>query len=165
MTGSLLVFLSCSILGFYRAHLLQRRVAWIRASIHGLQRLETEIAFAATPLQMALLRVARVSAEDGDFFAGWSAVDDESNVRSDWRRCIEHLRRSAFLHATELEALRELGETLGSSDRDDQVKHLRLTMQQLSAAADQAAEDCRRFRSMWRSLGVLGGALVVLLLY
>ena len=68
------------------------------------------------------------------------------------------------MKAAEQSALIRLGATLGISDREDQIKHLRLAMQQLKAEEDAARDDQARYEKMWKSLGVLIAALVVILI-
>jgi stage III sporulation protein AB len=53
---------------------------------------------------------------------------------------------------------------LGSSERADQLKHVRLAMHQLQAEEAAARDEQMRFEKMCRSLGALGAALVVIVL-
>ncbi|MNW14896.1 stage III sporulation protein SpoAB [compost metagenome] len=66
---------------------------------------------------------------------------------------------------TEREAFGQLGPILGISDRADQAKHLRLAVHVLQAEETAAAEEYRRYGAMWRSLGLLAGVLIVILMY
>jgi stage III sporulation protein AB len=64
----------------------------------------------------------------------------------------------------ELDAMLRLGATLGGSGRDDQVKHIKLAMLQLQAEESSARDDQQRYEKMSRSLGVLGAALLVIIM-
>lgn len=66
---------------------------------------------------------------------------------------------------SERDIVLQLGYSLGASDRLDQIKHLRLAMNQLQCEEENAADEQRRYAKMWRSLGMLGGALVVILMF
>ncbi|KUK81824.1 MAG: Putative thioredoxin [Pelotomaculum thermopropionicum] len=61
--------------------------------------------------------------------------------------------------------LRNLGSSLGISDRDDQIKHLHLAMEQIRAETVAAEEEAARNVKLWSYLGFLGGLLLVLVLY
>ena len=65
----------------------------------------------------------------------------------------------------EQEVVLQLGSVLGVTDRSDQIKHLRLAISQLQAEETESREDQRRYEKMWKSLGVLIGALIVILMY
>jgi stage III sporulation protein AB len=58
-----------------------------------------------------------------------------------------------------------LGASLGVSDREDQLRYLRLAIAQLQAEEENAIEEQKRYEKMWRSLGVLAGALIVIVMY
>jgi stage III sporulation protein AB len=64
----------------------------------------------------------------------------------------------------ERDALARLGATLGGSGREDQLKHVRLAALQLQAEEAAARDEQQRYEKMCRSLGVLGAALVVIVL-
>jgi stage III sporulation protein AB len=64
----------------------------------------------------------------------------------------------------EKEAVLRLGSTLGGSGREDQLKHIRLTSIQLQAEEASARDDQHRYEKLSRSLGMLGAALVVILM-
>ena len=64
----------------------------------------------------------------------------------------------------EKEAMLRLGATLGGSGREDQLKHIRLTAIQLQAEEASARDDQFRYEKLSRSLGMLGAALVVILM-
>jgi stage III sporulation protein AB len=69
------------------------------------------------------------------------------------------------MKTSEKEAFLQLGLTLGITDRDDQIKHLRLTASQLQTEELTAWEEQKRYEKMWKSLGLLSATLVVILMY
>lgn len=50
------------------------------------------------------------------------------------------------------------------SDREDQLKHLKLAQQQLLAEESGARDDQARYEKLSRALGILLAALVVILI-
>jgi stage III sporulation protein AB len=183
-SGGLLVFLASAFIGFYRAALLAKRVRWIRATLHALQRLETEISFRGTLLIDALRHISRESAvhvhvaahqRGHDFFQQLLPLLDRPgaeqtsvhslDLRDCWQRAVEQQLRGVPAKSEELEILRQLGRSLGTSDRQDQVKHLRLAASQLHETLACATAEQTKYQSVWRSFGMLGGALLVILLY
>jgi stage III sporulation protein AB len=88
----------------------------------------------------------------------------EVDIRVLWANVCAGRFYSLAAHHAELGIMRELGFSLGASDRDDQIKHLRLATQQLASLAETAQSEQQKYESMWRSLGVLGGSLLVVLM-
>ena len=177
--GGILVFMASTLFGFYRSRLLVRRVNWIRATMHGLQRLETEISFRGSLLIEALTSI-KSDRSGEDFFAvlyPFIMTNQDENARSNtmrqrfldirqcWEQSLNELVHQSPAKALEIDILRQLGRSLGRSDCDDQIKHLRLTAIQLQEALEQANAEMTKYQSMWRSLGLLGGAMMVILLY
>ncbi|TDF99233.1 stage III sporulation protein SpoIIIAB [Paenibacillus piri] len=169
LLGALLILLSATLFGFYQAQQYSRRPKQIADLIRALQRLETEIVYGSTPLPDALLRVAlacpapvhwvfRHTAEELLKEAGRS-------VQHIWRQVVTDDWKLTSMKPNEQHIVRQLGHTLGLSDGADQVKHLRLAVQQLQGELESAQEERKRYESMWRSLGLLMGALIVILMY
>jgi stage III sporulation protein AB len=169
LLGAMLILLSATLFGFSKAQQYARRPKHIADMVRALQRLETEIVYGATPLPDALFAVSgscpppvrqifRYAAEELGRAGGRS-------VQNIWRQSVVVHWKQTAMKASEQEMVDQLGYTLGLSDRADQVKHLRLAVQQLHGEIETAQEERKRFESMWRSLGLLIGALIVILMY
>lgn len=169
LIGAALVLFACTMLGLFQSQQYARRPLQIRRLVLALQRLETEIGYGFTPLPDALLSLAGMLPESlAAMFRRAAELLQAGSSRSTaelWRQAIgEHWPQTA-LKAGEREVVERLGATLGATDRDDQIKHLRLAVQHLQTEELTAWDDRKRYAGMWRSLGVLGGALLVLLMY
>ena len=88
----------------------------------------------------------------------------ETTAEACWTGAVEAVWPDTAMRAGEKEALLRLGASLGCSDRPDQLKHVRLAMVHLEAEEAAAREEQRKYERMCRSLGVLGAALVVILM-
>ena len=69
------------------------------------------------------------------------------------------------MKVSEQEVVRQLSYTLGTSDRQDQLGHLSMAVRQLESEEAAAREDQARYEKMYRSLGLLCGAFIVILFY
>jgi stage III sporulation protein AB len=167
--GALLVLLAGTLFGFFQAQQLSRRPKQIRQLILALGRLETEIAYGFTHLPDALTALSRQSAEPLSRMFGQMA--DQLNaaagrsVNEIWQAAVRDGWKLTSMKEAEKEIMLQLGVTLGQTDREDQVKHLRLGVAQLQAEEELARDEQKRYEKMWKSLGVLSGALVVILIY
>jgi len=82
-----------------------------------------------------------------------------------WEKALAAYYPASALKPQDHSILISLGRSLGRSDCADQVKHLRLTMEQLAQEAANAEEEASRNVKMWSYLGFLGGLVIVLVAY
>lgn len=169
MIGALIVFTAGVLLGFHRAATYADRPKHIRQCIHTLQRLETEISYGFTPLPQALQRTSEALNEPLKTIIAKAAENLQHNDSKPTAMCwsealLQGWERTA-MQQTERDIMLQLGSTLGISDRNDQIKHVHLAMHQLQSEEALAKEEQQRYEKMWKSLGALGGALIVILMY
>lgn len=170
LLGSAMIVAASGLGGIAVAGNYSRRPKELRSIRSALQMLETEISYGATHLQEALSLVAdRCDQKNvARIFSGTAA---ELSARSGltaaqaWEKSIQGYYGESTLKSQDLLILRNLGLSLGISDREDQIKHLRLAMEQIAAEKARAEEEAARNVKLWSYLGFLGGFLVVIVLY
>lgn len=169
LIGAIFILSSFTLMGWYQASQLSSRPTQIRFTIQALQRLETEIVYGLTPLPNALHSISRQIKEPiGALFARIASELEESvgsTAAEVWRSVTQQHWAHTSMRTAEKEIFLHLGTTMGISDRDDQIKHLRLAMKQLQAEEEAARDEARRLGQMWKSIGLLAGALIVILMY
>lgn len=166
--GAIMILFAGAMFGFAQAAKYTDRAVQLRQLLHALQRLETEIGYGHTPLPVALDNAASgLRGPVSELFrdaSGRLGKGDGLMFRECWEAALDGgWPRTALLQA-ERTSLARLGSALGISDREDQIKHLRLAMLQIRAEEETAREEQSRYGKMWRSLGVLAAALVVILM-
>ncbi|WP_042162703.1 stage III sporulation protein SpoIIIAB [Paenibacillus gorillae] len=168
LLGAVLILFAGTLIGFQQAARFAARPRQLRQLAHALQRLETEIGYGHTPLPEALGRIATVVPSPiADLFllaAEGVAHDDGLSFRESWEQAMRQGWEATAMRAGEQAVMLRLGSALGISDKDDQLKHLKLALLQLKAEEDAAKEDQGRYEKMWKSLGVLIAVLVVILM-
>lgn len=169
LIGALLIVFAAAAFGFTKASRYAARPRQIRQLILSLQRLETEIVYGFTPLPDALRAIGKQTAAPLSAIYTRTAESlanrQGSTTRDCWQFVIKQLWPSTAMSRNEQEILLQIGFSLGITDREDQIKHLRLAVSQLQAEELQAWEEQRRYEKMWRALGVLSGLLVVIIMY
>lgn len=169
--GAVLILFAGTMIGMVQAARFAARPRQIRQLIHALQRLETEIGYGQTLLPVALGSIgAKLPAPLAALFA---EMADSLHRRSDgsgetleacWSRIIQAGWPRTAMKVPEKETLLRLGSTLGTSGREDQLKHLRLAGLQLQAEEAAAREEQMKYEKLSRSLGALAAALTVILM-
>lgn len=167
--GIMLILYAASMFGFHQAWKLSKRPKQIRAMILSLQRLETEILYGFTPLPDALGSISLQAEEPlSRIFSGAAEAmrgPQSKSTRDGWQNAVNQYWRATQMKDNEKMTVSQLGNTLGLTDREDQVKHLRLAINQLQSEEELAKDDERRYEKMWKSLGVLIGVLVVIVMF
>jgi len=169
VTGAGLIILSSGFLGLILSHIYQARPAQLKALISGLKLLETEIVYASTPLPQALGRIGeRLEGIVKLLFLETATLLREEPglpAAEAWEEGLKKLKEQGALHWQDLEILKALGQGLGVSGREDQVKNLELAREHLKRQLALAEEVAQRQGKMWRTLGFLLGVTLVLLMY
>jgi stage III sporulation protein AB len=169
LLGAAMVVMASGLSGMAVAGNYSRRPGELRALRAALQMLETEIAYGATHLPEALEQVAgrsdsRVAPLFRQAAAELSSMSGITAAEA-WDRSLGGYYRGTALKQQDHSILKNLGSSLGISDREDQIKHLSLAMEQLGAETNRAEEEAARNVKLWSYLGFLGGLMVVLILY
>lgn len=169
LVGSAIVVAASGLTGIAVAGNYSRRPRELRSLQSALQVLETEIAYGATPLLEAMRLVAvRSDQAAGKLFSGTAALLSHMSgmtASEAWEKSLEFYYPATALKPQDLFILRNLGSSLGVSDREDQIKHLQLAMEQIRRETAAAEEEASRNVKMWSYLGFLGGLMLVLVLY
>lgn len=168
LIGGMLVLLATSWLGFTLAGRVRERPKQIRQLRSYLSLLQTEIHYGTRPLAEACANIA----EHGDnavsalFRAGSEQLmrRDGSSTYECFKRAIEQEWKQTALQQREQDVLLQLCQVLGSSDRHDQVHHLTMACEQLELEEKRARDEQDRSEKMYKTMGVLTGALLVILM-
>lgn len=164
------MLLSCGVIGFRVAARYRDRSRQIRSLTQGLRLLRADIEYSMTPLPYALEKIARQT--EGPLRPVFEELAEQ--VRTGTVSVAEAFEVAAHrcrtnpalaLQSSELEVLTEFGGTLGQSDRRHEVQNLDAALIRLEGLEQLAEESQRKNERLWQYLGVLGGLLVVVMLY
>ncbi|GED29562.1 MULTISPECIES: stage III sporulation protein SpoIIIAB [Brevibacillus] len=169
LIGAVLILFSASMVGWQIGRYYAYRPIQLRALLVALQMLETEIVYGLTPLHRAFVKVGnRVNEEVGKMFvfAAELLVTEKAHSAEDsLRQAMSRHWSQTALRKQEGDVLASLSQVLGSSDREDQQKHLRLAVTHLRGLEEEARVEQAKYEKMYKSLGFLGGLLVVILMF
>ncbi|KUK11018.1 MAG: Stage III sporulation protein AB [Clostridia bacterium 41_269] len=160
--------MTCSFIGLMISYKYALRPMQIKCFRFALQMLETEIYYSLTPLPEALFRVGkRFENEIGQFFLQVSQLitgKDILTADEAWKQSLNWLKENSFLSESDIDILEKFGYNLGCSDREEQIKHLKLVQQQLLHQEDNAEKEREKNERTWRLMGFWGGLLIVIIL-
>ncbi|MFO8059155.1 MAG: stage III sporulation protein AB [Bacillota bacterium] len=147
---------------------LESRYRDLESVRSGLRALISEIEYTRKPLpdawrELAEMHggaVARIFGRAAELFGSEGAYTAGAAWVESLRQCSGELS----LTAEDLRILASLGPCLGTSGGADQIRHLQAADERLSDQMNEAREDSRRRGKLFRSLGLLGGILVAVVL-
>lgn len=167
--GALMILMASTAIGILKGHHLAARPKQFQQLRSDLTLLEMEVNYAATPLPEALAKVAHYSEEPirtlwvetrAGLSNGEGLLAEEA-----WQQGVEALANKGAFKEIDLSVLRDFGAGLGLANRQEQLKKFKLLQEQLRSLQLQAEEVRTKNERMWRTMGVLGGIALIILLY
>jgi stage III sporulation protein AB len=166
--GALLFISTTTYLGFDLSNRLVQRADQLRQLIHSLQILEAEMGFSQLPLQQLFHSISqKVNKPLKGFYQKLSlqltgVVTDFTKV---WEAELESLKNRSALKKQEIEIMKQFGQNLGQHTFSQQQKQITLTIYHLQRELEEALDQRTKYDKMLKTLGVLIGIFIVLLLY
>lgn len=159
---------SSSGIGFSYSFYLGRRLEQLRQLQRMALLLRGEISYGNAVLTEALASIGRKLEEPFCFFLNrvssrLKGYPDKSFQQVFQEEVRETLKQSA-LSAKDKEALMQMGAFLGYLDKDMQLRTVELYLEELDREIQAAKESIPGRQKLCRSLGILGGLFLVLLL-
>lgn len=163
--GALLIVVASSSVGRLYADKFGRRRRELKAFSDALERLETEVFYGSTPLPTALERVAEGAPSSiRPFFQDLlRRLERTEDLPGAWRSSLEGHFSHSCLAREDLLALLPLSDVLGTSDRNDQRRHLKSVGRRLRQHEETARSEEDKNAKLWRSVGLLGGVALAIL--
>lgn len=166
--GSIIVLMSSSFLGYILSTDCKKRPQQLRELQALLQMFENRISYLSDILTDAFdIIFASSKSEVGIFFNYTSKklkAERNMNACEAWEAAVRDNIKKTSLNKEDEEILVSFGKILGGSDLEGQIKNIRLTINQLKLQEDKAEKSRVKNEGMYRSLGILGGIAVVVVL-
>lgn len=166
--GAVLIFTAAIWLGKELAKNLSDRPKQLRLLRTALQTLEAEITYGYTPLHESADNLSRRIQEPiSELFSLFSSrlVASEIDARTAWQESLDDIWPKTALKEPEYEVLLAFGETVGRHDRQTEQKHILLALTHLKQQEEEARDKQKKYEGMMKSLCILGGLLIILLLF
>lgn len=165
--GAFCIFTSCGYMGLRIGNVYRKRTDLLRFLQNGLNLLESEINYCATPLPLALKRVSAKVDQDCSILFGKAAdiLQQKKGVTANeaWETGIKELCQIVPLKREEISVLALFGQGLGNSAKEEQLKNISLAREQLQLAERLAEEARSKNQRLWQYMGFCLGAVIVLL--
>jgi len=166
--GALLFIGTTTWIGFEWSHRLTTRPKHIRQLKNALQILEAEIVYSRLPLQDAFYNISNQIPDPINTFFKLlykRMLKERKSLYEIWEYEVNGLMKMSSIDNNEAEILRQFGRTLGQHDVQQQQKHIQLAVHHLDRELENARDNQFKYSKMAKSLGILCGLFIVLLLF
>lgn len=169
--GCLMVLTGCSGIGWYFSGLAKKRIRVMEELEGLLQRLYSEIEYAASDIP----EIFRSMEKESVYFRGfWERISDRmekgysTRLWEIWREEISgkemHCKGIRFLGQEELFIMQEIGRSLGQTDRQSQLHTLAIYQERLHKVLERVEQECHGQAKVYRVAGITAGCFLVILL-
>jgi len=166
--GAVFVVLSSTLIGYYLSLKDDFRAADLRELKRALSILKSEIQFAINFLPIAFQNIS--SKTEGNISLLFSAVGNRlkdagnDTVAAAWQEeCETHLTKSGLVQR-DTEQVAQFGKTLGYLDTSLQLRGIDMLINYIEDTITEAEAASGKNKRMLRSMGFLGGLVVVVVL-
>ena len=169
IAGAVAIIVACAALGFYYAARESFRIHDLQEFKKALMILSSEIEHLRSPLPMACSNIAKrtkglVSAMFASFSESLTENEGETAYQL-WTQAIQKHKSGAFLAEEDWEALESFGKTLGYLDKQMQQSTITSTVEYIEEKTTSLQLQSDKNKRMYRSLGVIGGLLIAIVLW
>ena len=168
--GMIITLLASAALGYYFSNLPVFRRQDLLEFKKALLILKSEIEYVAAPLPDAMANIAaRTTLPVSRLFAFFAESlkhneNGETAYRL-WMTAIGEHKQQIFLNEDDWEVMGNFGKTLGYLDKQMQVDSIHFTMDYIDSEITQVQENIGKNQRMYRSLGVIGGILLLVIFW
>lgn len=166
------VFAGCTALGILYSQRLNSRLKLLEELLAFIRRLEIEMRYAGMPLTQAIHAAGKKARNAAQIFFDTLAheVDGKSGVQVEdiFHRLLSEKTKTddvfSSLNKSDFEILTDFSKNLGATDWENQKKNFEHIENNMQSAITAASENYKKKAKMYRTMGVLGGLFVAILL-
>lgn len=163
----ILIFMTSTSLGFFYGRKYSKRVENLIALQQGIRILQSEIIIFSNPLPEALINTSnKVNKQISKIFLiiRDSLIKNHSgDIFSSFIMSETHLEE-LFLKKEDIDLFLSLGKMIGKTNRTDQERQFNYILKELEDLIAEAKEERRKNEKMYRSLGLLLGLGIIIIL-
>ncbi len=164
IVGAIIVITTTIILGISKSLEFENRVRCLEDMQLCILQLENEIRYTQTPIFEALKKISETtnSIISKLFDNASKQGSTGETVSTIWTRAVNDISSELINDDSELFLL--LGECLGTTDLEGQIKSIELFKSKLNQQLKTAKEICNKNKKLYKNLGLYSGLLITVLL-
>lgn len=167
LIGAICLIAATSFIGFDLSRQLSLRTSELRMFIYSLQMIEAEMTYSYDSLQVIFENVGEKMTFPISSFYNRLAQELQqpiANFYEIWEAALTKLANESTLKTEEMKILKQFGKNIGNHTIDQQEKQIKLTIYYLQKELDEAIEVQKKYDKTIKSISVLIGIFIVLIL-
>lgn len=168
LTGAALLFFACCGMGFWKSQQCSGRIRQLQELMHIGEFLKGEISFARTTLPEALERIGEKTEPPFSGFLKTLARRMKKYSGEKFscilQQTLNDTMKNTYLEKEDIEAFYQAACNLGYLDKEMQIHLLERYLKEQDQKAEMLKNQLPGMKKLSRSLGILGGAFLVILL-
>lgn len=162
LSGMLLILICTTSIGIAMAGLLSKRVQQLECGICVLGALQSELSYSLAPPDEVVARLEQMeSLAQAAFLPACASLCRQGvPFPNAWRQAVQEQR--AELNEEDIHILAGLADSVGQSDLEGQLSRVSQAKEQLQIQLDGARARCATHSKLYRTMGLLAGAFIVI---
>jgi len=169
LTGAIAIMIGCIGLGLYYAAREGFRATEILELKKALLILSSEIDYKRSPLNVACANIAkRTESTASVIFSNFAQLLDSGDGETAyqlWAAATATIKEKTFMAEEDMQILDGFGKTLGYLDKNMQQNAIDYAINYIDDKAAALHEASSKNKRMYRSLGIIGGLLITVVLW
>ena len=165
LIGIAVILIVSALIGNHCAENLAKRTSTLKAVDYMLEEMELLIRFRAANVYEIIDSLHNDPQLEKLDFIKYAAEHSDENIPFDrlWEKSIAEYNKSS-LKAEDTALIESIGKDIGKSDLEGQISIIKLKKNELSALIKSSEKEYTGKAGMYRSIGILGGAFISILL-
>ena len=169
VVGACLIMAACAAMGAGKSHAVSRELFELRVLLQMTILLKGEIGSQGMGLYEAFREISSRLQDPYSAFITLAASKMKEkravSLGEIFAECEKETLQESFLGREERQRLLELGSCLGYLDRKMQLRQLELYEKELEYSIEVLREEMPRKKKMYQGLGILGGFMIIVLIW
>lgn len=166
--GAVIIVLSSTLIGFFYSRKEEYRINDLNEMKRAFTILISEIEYASNSLPESMINISNktenpISKILIDFAENLNKKDGQT-IQQLWTEAVIKNKNDTYFIDEDLENIKSFGSTLGYLDRNMQINNINIMIDYINKKTDTLSEISIKNKKMYRSLGILGGMIIAIIL-
>ncbi len=158
-----LIILISTYIGFLKANSFSKRILELKNMKNALNMFKTKIEFTYEPIKEIFLEISRIIYQDNNnIFKIFCEKIDSKEITIAWNEAV--LEYKGSLNDNDKDIIKMLGKMLGKTDKNGQISEIELVSNFLDKQINDAEDMKIKNEKLYKTLGVIGGLTVAIVL-
>ena len=159
----ILIITSSSYLGILFSKKYANREKEIKQMKTALNMFATKIKYTYEPIPSLFMEIAnKIGGNIGNIFSLSDTIMKETSAGEAWEKALEEVKHN--LSKEDIIVLKNLSKLLGQTDIEGQISQIEVVNQFLTTQLENANEERRKNEKMYRTLGIVTGLTIAIIL-